>query len=126
MAAVSRVVFEYAVLRVQPSQVRGEFVNVGVLVYCQASDLLVLRLHLDEERLQALLPGLDVVAVEQAAQGVQRSCAGAGPAAELTLGQRFRWLTAPRSTVLQAGPVHSGLTSNPDEEADRLLLELVS
>lgn len=120
-----RVVYEYALLRAQPSQLRGEQANIGVLLYCQDRDLLTLRLHLDEQRLRLMAPDLDLAALAQAARGVQRSCEGHGPAAELTPGQRFRWLTAPRSTVLQAGPVHSGLTADPVAEADRLLDELV-
>ena len=123
MAAVK--VFEYAVLRATPRVDRGESVNIGVLLYCQVDDLLTVRLHVDAPRLRALDGDVDVDGVLQAAQGLQRTCAGEGPAASTSLGQRFRWLTAPRSTVLSTGPVHSALAADPAGELDRLVDLLV-
>ncbi|MCW6004993.1 DUF3037 domain-containing protein [Micromonospora sp. CPCC 205371] len=120
--------FEYAVLRVIPRPERGEAFNAGVLVYCHALDYLGARVHLDAERLRALDPGADPAAIECALTAVVNICAAApeaGPPAREDAGKRFRWLVAPRSTVVQPGPVHTGLTSDPDADADRLLRLLV-
>jgi hypothetical protein len=123
-----RDVFEYAVLRVVPRVERGELLNAGVLVYCRQRDYLGSRVHLDVDRLRALDPTADAPAIERALQAATDSCAAdpvAGAACREALGSRFRWLTAPRSTVVQAGPVHTGLTDDPDAEADRLFRLLV-
>lgn len=120
--------FEYALLRVVPRVDRGEAMNAGVLVYCQALDFLGSRVHLDADRLAALDPAADQDAIGRALQAAGDVCSaadGAGPAAHEDIGRRFRWLTAPRSTVVQPGPVHTGLTDDPDADADRLLRLLV-
>ncbi|MDP5183986.1 DUF3037 domain-containing protein [Blastococcus sp. BMG 814] len=124
----SRDVFEYAVLRVVPRVERGELLNAGVIVYCRQRDYLGSRLHLDVDRLHALDPTADPAAIGRALQAAADVCAAdpvAGAAGREALGSRFRWLTAPRSTVVQPGPVHTGLTADPDAEADRLLELLV-
>jgi hypothetical protein len=121
-------VFEYAALRVVPRVERGESMNVGVIVYCQARDFLCCRTHVDPVRLRALDPALDVDGVRAALAAVADTCCGgpsAGQAASEPPGGRFRWLTAPRSTVVQAGPVHAGLTADPAAELDHLLDALV-
>lgn len=123
-----RDVFEYAVLRVVPRIERGECINAGVLVYCRAKSFVTARTHLDETRLLALDPQADIEGVEAALRAVEGVCAGgpqAGQAAEDDAGRRFRWLIAPRSTVVQPGPVHTGLTADPAAEAERLLDLLV-
>ncbi len=123
-----RAPFEYAVLRVVPRVDRGESMNAGVLLYCRSRAFLDARVHLDVARLQALDPTADPVAVEHAlrtAAGVCAADADAGPAGEEDPGKRFRWLTAPRSTVVQPGPVHTGLTADPQVDLDRLLERLV-
>ncbi len=120
-----RLVFEYAVLRAVPRVERGECVNIGLVFYCQSADLLRVVVELSAERLRALDPGVDVDGVREAAAALDRTCAGEGPAGQTSLGARFRWLTAPRSTVVQAGPVHSGLTAEPAAELDRLVDALV-
>jgi len=125
VAAVSRPVFEYAALRAVPRVERGECVNIGVILYCQARDFLAVAVHVDAARLQVLDPDVDVEGVTLAAQALQRTCDGEGPAGQTSLGQRFRWLTAPRSTVVQAGPAHSGLTEDPVAELERLVGLLV-
>ena len=117
--------FEYAVLRAVPRVERGEFVNVGVVLYSQELDFLAAQVRLDERRLLAVDPAADVPAVRAALDAVCRTCEGTGPAGRTPLGQRFGWLTAPRSTVLQAGPVHTGMTDDPRAELDRLLDKLV-
>lgn len=122
---MSRVVFEYALVQAVPRAERGECLNVGVVLYCQARDFLAVSVHVDGDRLRVLDPAVDVEGVEQAAVALQRTCEGQGPAGATSLGQRFRWLTAPRSTVLRAGQVHSGLTDEPADELRRLVDVLV-
>ena len=122
---MSRDVFEYALVQAVPRVERGECLNVGVVLYCQARDFLAVQVHVDGDRLRVLDAAVDVEGVEQAAIALQRTCEGEGPAGETSLGQRFRWLTAPRSTVLRAGQVHSGLTEDPAVELGRLVDVLV-
>ena len=120
--------FEYVVLRVVPRVDRGESINAGVVVYSRASEFLGCRVHLDRDRLAALDPSADADLIDRALESVSDVCGngpGAGPAAGEEIGRRFRWLTAPRSTVVQPGPVHTGLTANPGAELDRLLQLLV-
>ncbi|MBD3009678.1 MULTISPECIES: DUF3037 domain-containing protein [unclassified Streptomyces] len=123
-----RDVFEYAVLRVVPRVERGEQINAGVVVYCRATSFVAARVHLDEDRLRALDPEADVPAVRAALRAVECVCGGgerAGQAAGEDAGRRFRWLVAPRSTVVQPGPVHTGLTADAEAEVERLLDLLV-
>lgn len=123
-----RDVFEYALLRVVPRVERGECINAGVLVYCRAHSFVAARTHLDEAKLKALDPGADVIGVRAALRAVEGVCGGgegAGQAAGDDAGRRFRWLIAPRSTVVQPGAVHSGLTTDPAGEVERLLDLLV-
>ncbi|MEU5009664.1 DUF3037 domain-containing protein [Streptomyces sp. NPDC021749] len=123
-----RDVFEYALLKVVPRVERGEMINAGVVVYCRARRFVEARTHLDEARLLALDPTVDVEGVRAALGAVEGICAGgerAGQAAADDAGRRFRWLIAPRSTIVQPGPVHTGLTADPATEAERLLDLLV-
>ncbi|MET7343246.1 DUF3037 domain-containing protein [Streptomyces sp. NPDC087866] len=123
-----RDVFEYALLRVVPRVQRGECFNAGVVVYCRAKGFVAARTELDETKLKALDPGADVTGVRAALHAVEGVCRGgtdAGQAAGDDAGRRFRWLIAPRSTVVQPGPVHSGLTTDPGAEVERLLDLLV-
>lgn len=120
--------FEYALLRVVPRVDRGEAINAGILLYCQHFAYLGSRIHLDADRLRALDPTADPVRIEQALRAYADVCAAspnAGKAGGEKIGSRFRWLTAPRSTVIQPGPVHTGMTTDPDADADRLLQALV-
>jgi hypothetical protein len=123
--------FEYAVLRVIPRVDRGEAMNAGIVLYCRPRRYLGARLDLDEGLLRALDPEADVPGVHRALAAMADVCNGPsmqhgrGPASEPDIGRRFRWLTAPRSTVVQAGPVHTGLTHDPDSEIDGLLRALV-
>jgi hypothetical protein len=123
-----RAVFEYALLRVVPRLERGECVNAGVIVYCQERAFLSARSALDERRLLAVAPESDVEGVRRALAAVETLCRGgaeAGAAGRERPGQRFRWLTAPRSTIVQPGPIHGGLTEDPEAEVERLLDRLV-
>ena len=124
--------FEYAAVRVVPRIERGEAINAGVLLYCRGLDYLGVRVHLDEARLRALDPAADVAGVARVLHALGTVCTTdpeqarhAGPAGEEDRGRRFRRLTAPRSTMVQAGPVHTGLTADPEAELARLLTELV-
>ncbi|NUK54563.1 DUF3037 domain-containing protein [Streptomyces lunaelactis] len=123
-----RDVFEYALLRVVPRVERGECFNAGVVVYCRAKSFVAARTYLDEVKLKALDPAADVRGVRAALHAVEGVCRGgddAGQASGDEPGRRFRWLIAPRSTVVQPGPVPTGLTADPAAEVERLLALLV-
>jgi len=118
-------VFEYALVRVVPRVERGEAINVGVIVYSHHHyRYLAVRIELDVARLLAVDPAADIDAVRSALSAFEKACTE-GPLASRPLGERFRWLTAPRSTIVQPGPIHSGLTSNPAAELGRLFDVLV-
>ena len=117
-------VFEYALIRAVPRVERGETINVGVIVYAQAYRYLCARIELDERRLLAVDPAVDLDAVRTALSAFEKACTE-GPLAGRPLGERFRWLTAPRSTIVQPGPVHGGLTADPAAELDHLFDTLV-
>jgi Protein of unknown function (DUF3037) len=118
-------VFEYALIRVVPRIERGEAINAGVIVYSQAYRYLRARIQLEELRLLAIDPAVDLDAVRAALAAIAKACTQ-GPLAGRPLGERFRWLTAPRSTIVQPGPVHSGLTTDPAAELSRLFASLVA
>jgi Protein of unknown function (DUF3037) len=108
--------FEYAVIRVVPKVEREEFMNVGVIIYCQSLAYLDASFTLDEERLRALSPRLEMIEIKKHLSAFCEICKGgphAGPIGRLDMGSRFRWLTATRSTVLQCSKVHPGLSSDP-------------
>ena len=120
--------FEYALLLVVPRVERGEFVNGGVVLYCQEKRFLDAAIDLDPERLRALDPRLDPETVRAHLEAARRVCAGgpgAGPIGLLPPVQRFGWLVAPRSTVVQPGPVHTGLAEDPRGALDHLLETMV-
>jgi hypothetical protein len=120
--------YQYVVLRCVPRVEREEFVNVGVVLYCQAADFLDVRWEVAAERLAALAPGVDVDAVcdgLEFAAAVCRADPASGSVASKDPGTRFGFLRAPRSTVIQPGPVHGGLTDDPTAELERLLDSLV-
>jgi hypothetical protein len=116
--------FEYALIRVVPRVERGEAINAGVILYCQQYRYLGCRIFLNEDRLRALDPATDMTAVAAALGALEEGCRS-GPPAEQPPGARFRWLSATRSTIVQPGPVHSGLTADPAAELDRLFDDLV-
>jgi hypothetical protein len=125
---MSRLPYQYVVLRCVPRVDREEFVNVGVVAYCQAADFLAADCHVDEDRLRGLSPTVDLVAVRHALAFVEGVCRGdvsLGDPARGDLGTRFGFLKAPRSTVVQPGPVHGGLTDDPAAELARMVDVLV-
>jgi len=124
----TRLPYQYVVLRCVPRVDREEFLNVGVVLYCQAADFLAARWDADAERLGAVFPGLDVDQVCDALAFAEGVCAGderGGAASAHPAGQRFGFLKAPKSTVIQPGPVHGGLTDDPAAELVRLVAHLV-
>ncbi len=127
-APAGRLAYQYVTLRCVPRVDREEFVNVGVVLYCQATDYLEAAWQVDRERLEAFAPGLDLDQVCEALEFVEGVCGGderAGAAAGKPIGQRFGFLKAPRSTVLQPGPVHGGLTRDPARQLEHLMEQLV-
>jgi hypothetical protein len=115
-------------VRVVPHVEREEFVNAGVVLFCDALDYLAARVDLDEARLLALAPDVDLALVRRHLEAIPRICAGgpeASPIGALPVRERWHWLVAPRSTVLQVSPPHAGLCEKPEEEIDRLMARLV-
>jgi hypothetical protein len=120
--------YQYVVLRCVPRVDRQEFVNVGVVVYCEEARFLDVECSIDELRLHNLAPSLDVDALRSGLRFAEAVCRGessAGDVAHQPMGIRFGFLKAPRSTVVQPGPVHGGLTSDPAAELAGLLDRLV-
>lgn len=116
--------YQYAIVRVVPRVERGEFINAGVVLLCRSKAYIGAATMLDEARLLALAPDCDVAAVRAHLTAIERIASGdpgGGPIARLSLAERFHWLVAPASTVIQASPVHAGLTDDPAQELERLL-----
>jgi hypothetical protein len=120
--------FSYAIIRVVPSVERGEGLNAGVVLFCRQLDFLAARIALDERRLSALAPDFSPAAALPHLQAIVRVAAGdptAGPIAALPPSERFGWLVAPASTIVQPSPVHIGLCEDPAATLDELFTELV-
>ena len=123
-----RFVFDYAIVRVVPRVDRGEFLNVGVILFCPTQGYLETRIALDRERLLALDASVELGAVETHLSTIPRVCAGdaeAGTIGALPQRARFHWLVAPRSTVIQTSPVHTGRCDDPAAALDHLVLTMV-
>lgn len=120
--------YDYALIRIVPRVERGEFINAGVLLTCVERSFLAARIELDEARLAALDPTVDVELVRQHLHSFEVICRG-GPDAlalgKLTARQRFDWLVAPRSTIIQTSPVHSGQTSDPHATIEHVMRTMV-
>ncbi|MGI3779254.1 MAG: DUF3037 domain-containing protein [Janthinobacterium lividum] len=127
-APAERHAFVYATLRAVPRVDRGEFVNVGVILYCQALEFLQASVVLDPVRLRAIAPDVDIDAVRTSAEAVVVACRNPVGLARENEGQavRFGMLTAPRSTVVQPSPVHAGMTTHPGRTLGQLLDRLVA
>lgn len=120
--------YDYAIIRVVPKVEREEFVNVGVIVSCQAREFLEAHVELDESRLSAMDPTLDVDTIRAHLASLLTVCAGgeqAGPIGQLSQRERFRWLVAPRSTIIQTSPVHTGCCKDPTAVLEHLLDTMV-
>jgi len=120
--------YDYAVIRVVPRVDRAEFVNAGIIVACQESGSLEARIELDEARLVALDPGVDLATVRAHLATIPAICAGgagAGPLGALSRRERFDWLTAPRSTLIQTSPVHTGRCSDTAAVLEHLMQTMV-
>lgn len=123
-----RTSFDYAVVRVVPLVERGEFLNVGVIVFCRTRRYLRARVEFQSERVLALAPFLDIRELEAHLRVIPAIASGdstAGPISALPPAGRFHWLVAPRSTVVQVSPVHSGLCDDPDVALEDLMDRLV-
>lgn len=124
----ARATFDYAVLRVVPRVERQEFINAAVVVFCLEKRYLDARVHFDAQRLRALWPDLDIELVRQHLEAVPRICAGdpeGGPVACLSQRERFHWLVAPRSTLIQPSPAHTGLCDETGGLIDRLATQFL-
>lgn len=120
--------FDYAVIRVVPRVEREEFLNIGVIVYCKAEQFLQMIYTMDEKRLLALFPEIDLELVHANLQAMEHICAGTeegGAIAALDKASRFRWLTATRSTIIQHSHVHPGYTANAQETLNKMFEEMV-
>ena len=120
--------FQYAIVRVVPRVERGECLNAGVVLLCRPTRFLAARVGLDEARLKALAPDVDPATIQEHLAAIERVAAGdpqAGPIARLGQGERFHWLVAPSSTVIQPSEVHTGLSDDPAAELDHLFERLV-
>jgi len=120
--------YDYAIVRVVPHVERGEFVNAGVIVVCAPKGFLRARVELDEARLLALDPAVDLKSIQIALSAIPAICAGgegAGPIGRLSVRERFDWLVAPRSTSIQVSPVHTGRCADLDTAMERLLEKMI-
>lgn len=120
--------YDYAIIRVVPRVEREEFVNAGVIVLCQGKAFLEARIELDESRLRAIDPSPDIESIRAHLATIPAICAGgdgAGPIGRLSRRERFHWLTAPRSTIIQTSPVHTGRCDDPAALIERLLDKMV-
>lgn len=128
-AELGRRPFSYALLRIVPRVERGERLNAGVVLFCREYDYLAVRAEVDEARLAALAPGLDTAPLEAHLAALGRVAAGdpaAGALAALPPSERFGWLVAPSSTMIQPSKVHTGLTGDPPATLDHLFETLVA
>ena len=120
--------FEYAIVRLVPCVEREEFVNVGVVVYCREKGFLRSAFELNENRVRAICSDVDIAEIREHLRSFEQICTGgesAGPIGKLPAGERFRWLTAPRSTIVQTSPVHTGLSTDVNETLETLLGKMV-
>ena len=120
--------YDYAIIRVVPRVEREEFINVGAIVSCPAKKFLEARIELDEQRLRAFAPALDLESIRPHLAAIPAICAGgeqSGPIGQLTQRERFYWLIAPRSTIIQTSPAHTGYCRNPGDVLERLLDTMV-
>jgi hypothetical protein len=121
--------YDYAIVRIVPQVHCCAFVNAGVILHARTARFLGARVHLDRNHLVALDASIDVDLIERYLNAYRQVCDGAdgsGPIGQLPRSERFHWLTAPRSTVLQTSPVHGGRTRDPERTLDRLFTQYVA
>ncbi len=120
--------FEYSIIRLVPSVERQEFINVGAIVYCPDAGRLQSAFELNEQRIRAMSSDVDLEEVRDHLAAIEQICVGGEPAGRIgTLppGERFRWLTAPRSTIVQMSPVHTGVSCDPEETMGSIMDRMV-
>lgn len=121
--------YEYAVIRIVPRVERGEFMNAGILLYCKQKNMLICKTYLDAVRLQALYEHVDLDLIAGHLKGFERITSGdkacRSPIAMLGKAERFRWLSATRSTIVQCSPIHPGYALDVEAAAEKLLQQLV-
>lgn len=120
--------YDYAVIRVVPRVERQEFINVGVIVSCMKVKFLEAQISLDEDRLLALFPSINLEEVRRHLSTIPQICKGgkeAGPIGKLSQRERFHWLVAPRSTIIQTSPAHSGKCKDPEAVLRQLMRKMV-
>ncbi|NNJ11695.1 DUF3037 domain-containing protein [Chloroflexales bacterium ZM16-3] len=125
----TRSAYEYALIRAVPRVERGECINVGVVLFCRERRFLASRMAIDEPRLRALAPDLDLELLHEQLGHIPIICAGgraAGPIGDLPAHERFRWLTAPRSAIVQPSSVHVGLCADPESALERLFAQNIA
>ncbi len=124
-----RQVFEYALIRLMPRVERGEFINMGLVIFCKSTAFLKTRFMIDETRINALFPEIDISDVKSHLEAFESIAAGencGSPIANLDPASRFRWLTAKRSTIIQASEVHPGLSDDLDKSLESLFSKLLA
>lgn len=120
--------FDYAIIRVVPRVEREEFLNVGAVVFCRTKKYLAAKIELNEARLLAFCPEIDLEMIRSHLDMIPKICEGgeaAGPIGQLSQSERFNWIVAPKSTMVQCSPVHSGVCAEPDGQLDRLIEKMV-
>jgi hypothetical protein len=123
-----RCLFDYAVIRLVPQVELEEFINVGVIVSCRQRQFLESRIRVNSERLRCFAPNLDLASVNEYLDAIPKTCRGgddAGEIGRLTQRERFYWLTAQRSTIIQSSPVHTGWTEDPCATLEALFAKIV-
>lgn len=126
--SVARDPFSYATIRIVPHVERGEFINAGVVMFCRRRNFLATRIAVNEDRLRALAPDADIATICEQLDAIASVATGnsdAGPIAELPQTERFGWIVAPSSTVIQPSPVHTGMSENPEATLEALFADLV-
>jgi len=116
--------YDYAYIQVVPRVERYEFINAGVILFCRTQRFLAAQIYLDEARLHALAPYLSIALVRTHLDLIPHICAGEGPIGQLERAERFHWLVAPHSTVIQSSPVHSGLCHEPSAALEHLVAQM--
>jgi hypothetical protein len=117
--------FDYAIVQVVPKVERGEFINAGVIIFCRTQRFLAAKVELDKKRLVALSPDSDVETIKNHLELIPHICNGNGAIGQLSQPERFHWLVAPRSTMIQTSPVHCGLCTDPAMALEDIMQTMV-